>query len=224
MTAGEVPPALPSSKLSSLVARNIGIYGGTFDPVHLGHLLLAESAREQAELDEVWFLPTNLPPHKQDASVTAGALRGDMLEFAIAGAREFKVDRRELRRTGPSYTVETLRELTTEFPDDNFAFIMGADSFVDFPTWRNPGEILSLATLIVSNRGADPAPSLDPLVQKFGTEAASRVRFISMPAVDISSREIRRKVSRSESIRFLTPRPVELVINQHHLYGVDREE
>lgn len=206
------------------MARRIGIYGGTFDPVHYGHLLLAEAAREQVGLDEVWFLPTRIPPHKQNVQITEGGLRGDMLEFAIAGAREFKVDRRELRREGASYTVETLAELRREFPDDEFYFIMGADSFVDFPTWRKPEEILTLAQLIVSNRGSDPLPSLDPVRQKFGDAAAARVKFVRMPSIEVASREIRRKVNRGESIRFLVPRAVEQVISEQKLYQIDREE
>lgn len=207
-----------------LLARRIGIYGGTFDPVHYGHLILAESAREQAELDEVWFLPTRVPPHKQDGHVTDGNLRADLLEIALAGMREFKVDRRELRRRGASYTFETLTELHHEFPDVEFHFIMGADSFLDFPTWRKPQEILSLAHLVVSNRGTDSLPSLESLKASFGEEAANRVKFVRMPSIDISSREIRRKVNRRGSIRFLVPRAVEQVIVERKLYVVDREE
>jgi len=204
------------------LARRIGIYGGTFDPVHFGHLILAESAREQAALDEVWFLPTFVPPHKQDVRITDGAIRSDMLEFAVAGIREFKIDRRELRRQGASYTVETLTELKREFPADEFHFIMGADSFIDFPTWRKPDEILSLAHLIVGNRGTDPLPPLDPIRAKFGEAAAEKVKFVRMPSIDIASRDIRRKVSRGESIRFLVPRAVEQVIAEQRLYTIDR--
>lgn len=206
------------------MARRIGIYGGTFDPVHYGHLLLAEAAREQVGLDEVWFLPTRIPPHKQDVQITDGGLRSEMLEFAIAGVREFKVDRRELRRDGASYTYETLAQLRQDFPDDEFYFIMGADSFIDFPTWRKPEEILSLAHLIVSNRGTDPIPPLDPVRQKFGADAAARVIFVRMPSIEVASREIRRKVNRGESIRFLVPRAVEQVIAERKLYMIDREE
>lgn len=206
------------------MARRIGIYGGTFDPVHLGHLLLAESAREQVKLDEVWFLPTGVTPHKQDLPITEGNLRADMLEFAIAGIREFKVDRREIRRQGASFTVDTLKEVREAFPEDEFWFIMGADSFVEFPTWRKPEEILSLTHLIVANRGVSPVPSLNPIRDRFGELAASRVEFVRMPSIEIASRQIRLKVSRGESIRFLVSRAVEQVIMEQRLYRIDREE
>lgn len=197
----------------------LGVYGGTFDPVHFGHLLLAERAREECALEEVWFIPAGAPPHKLGAQIAAGAARAEMLEFAVAGVREFKVDRRELQRSGPSYTVETLRELRRERPGDELFLLLGADSLRDLPLWREPREIATLATLLVVNRGASPPPNLAPLVHHLGEEAVSRIRVVEMPGIDISASDIRRRVAAGKSIRYMTPRAVEQYIREHHLYG-----
>jgi nicotinate-nucleotide adenylyltransferase len=196
----------------------IGIYGGTFDPVHFGHLLLAEQCREQCRLDQVWFVPAGVPPHKQSAGITPGAQRAEMLEFALAGASDFAVDRREIKRSGPSFTVETLRELRHERPEDELFFLIGADSLHDLPTWREPREIAILATLVVVNRGHAPSPAVDTLIPHLGAAAVARIQIVEMPGIEFSSRDMRRRVREGRSIRFMTPRAIEQYLLEHQLY------
>jgi len=196
----------------------LGIYGGTFDPVHLGHLLLAEQCREACRLDQVWFIPAGSPPHKPEHAITPGKMRAEMLEFAVAGQPEYTVSRREVKRSGPSYTVETLRELRQEHPEDELFFLVGADSLADLPHWREPREIATLATLVVVNRGNAPLPQLESLVPHLGREAVDRILVVSMPGIDLSSSDIRRRVREGRSIRYMTPRAVEQYIRTNSLY------
>jgi nicotinate-nucleotide adenylyltransferase len=197
----------------------LGIFGGTFDPVHYGHLLLAEQCREQCRLDQVWFLPAGVPPHKLELTIAAGKARAEMLELAIAGHDGFRVDRRELDRADPCYTVDTLAALQAEDSTREFVFLLGADSLADFPTWREPRRIVELARLTVVNRGGGPLPDLGPLHPILGAALESRIAFVTIPGVDISSSDIRRRVRDGKSIRYMTPRAVECYIEAHKLYS-----
>jgi nicotinate-nucleotide adenylyltransferase len=197
----------------------LGIFGGTFDPVHYGHLLLAEQCREQCRLDEVRFIPVGVPPHKLAQTIASGTARAEMLELAVAGHERFSVDRRELKKPAACFTVETLAELHAEDPARELFFLMGADSLRDFRTWREPGRILELATLAVVNRGDEPALDLAPLRQQFGTAASDRVQIVTIPGVDLASTDIRRRVAAGRSIRYMTPRAVECYIETHKLYA-----
>ena len=197
----------------------LGILGGTFDPVHYGHLLMAESARETCRLDEVWFLPASDPPHKDNSGITSGKQRAEMLEFAIAGYPEFVVNRMEFDREGKSYTVETLAELRNKRADDELFFIIGGDSLRDLPTWREPQRILELAQIIAINRGREELTPLDQLSDSIGTAATSRIEAIAMPAIDLSSTNIRERVRNQRSIRFQLPRAVEAYIDENKLYA-----
>lgn len=147
----------------------IGIFGGSFDPIHLGHLISAEQAREQVRLEQVWFVPAARPPHKQTRDLTPFALRVEMLEMAVAGHTDFRVSEIEKERPGPSYTVETLRRLHETHPGNEWFLLMGSDSLRDFPSWREPEQIAALATLVVIGRPAGDsednpaAPSLPAL-------------------------------------------------------------
>src|SRR5882762_9450434 len=127
----------------------IGVFGGTFDPVHLGHLILAEQCREQATLDQLLFVPALLPPHKRQQPLTSFAQRVEMLALAISGHAAFRVDELEKERTGPSYTVDTLTQLQQQRPGDEFCFIIGSDSLHDLHLWYQPRRIIELATLLV---------------------------------------------------------------------------
>jgi nicotinate-nucleotide adenylyltransferase len=196
----------------------LGIFGGTFDPVHYGHLLLAEQCREQCRLDEVWFLPAGIPPHKQSRAIAPGNARVEMLEFAVAGHPSFRIDRRELVRNGPSYTVETLGELQAEDPSRELYFLVGADSLSDFPTWREPSRILELAMLAVVNRVDAPPCPLDGIRQALGAGAEQRIQFVTIPGIGLSSSDIRRRIRSGNSIRFMTPRAVECYIQAQGLY------
>ncbi len=193
----------------------IGIFGGAFDPVHNGHLLLAECCREQCELDQVWFVPTRTPPHKDADSLTPAGDRVDMLQLATAGMPEFVISRLELDREGVSWTVETLQQIHESNPDDELFLMIGADSLRDLPTWRDPETIARLATIAAVNRG--PAP-VEPFAESIPDTIRTRVAFVSMPALEISSTDIRSRIATGKSIRFLVPRAVEEVIRQRGFY------
>ena len=196
----------------------LGIYGGTFDPIHYGHLLLAERCREQLQLDEVWFIPAGTPPHKLGRVTTPARARADMIEFAVSGFPEFKVSRIEMERGGPSYTVQTLEQLRTADPSRELFLLMGADSIAEFATWKDPARILELSQVVGVNRAGDVPNllSLHALLEQTGRS----VQIIDMPAMGVSASEIRSRVARGQSIRFLTPRPVEMYVRQHKLYAV----
>jgi nicotinate-nucleotide adenylyltransferase len=196
----------------------LGIFGGTFDPVHLGHLVLAETVREESGLDELWFMPARVPPHKQSEEISSPKARMEMLELAIAGHARFRVSDLELRRDGPSYTVETLRGLREQRPNDELHVVIGGDSLADLPTWKEPEEILKLARVIAVNRGREEL-TLAATLDHFGETAAERIQLVQMPAIDISATELRERVRTGKSIRYQVPRSVELYIQQHGLYS-----
>lgn len=204
----------------------LGIYGGTFDPVHYGHLLLAEQCREQCELDEVQFVPAAIPPHKEDADITAGKHRLNMLDFALSGCPELTISDIELRRTGPSYTVDTLQQLVDEDTDLELFLLMGMDSLVDFPNWRRPDRILELATLVAVNRHSlhDEASqgAAVAAIERLAPDARQRLKIVEMPDIEISSTDLRRRVREGRSIRFQSPRPVAMYIAEHGLYRESR--
>lgn len=198
----------------------LGLLGGTFDPVHYGHLLLAECCREECRLDEVWFVPAAVPPHKQRDDLAPGPQRCEMLELAAAGHTAFRVSRLEVERGGVSYTVDTLQELRDEDPARELFFLMGADSLLDLPNWKEPRRFCELATPVVVHRAGAAPPDYSRLA---GIVSADRISQISrlrveMPVIGISSRELRQRVAAGLSIRYRTPRAVEKYIETHGLY------
>ena len=197
----------------------IGILGGTFDPVHYGHLILAETCRDVLQLDQVRFVPAGDPPHKPDAKISDGHARADMLLLAVSGYPEFVIDRRELKRNGPSFTVDTLAELTAENPGSELYFLMGADSLRELPTWRQPGRIAELATIVACNRPGVPSLDRSQIVDWVGQTIAARVITMVVPGMDLSATDLRRRVAEGRGLRFLTPRAVEAFIAQHGLYA-----
>lgn len=197
----------------------LGVFGGTFDPVHYGHLLMAELALEQCRLDQLWFVPAAVPPHKQATPISDAQPRIEMLELAIGGHPRMAVSRVEIERGGVSFTVDTLAALHAEQPDRELFLVVGADSVVDLPNWRDPGRIAELATLAVCGRAGfhiDEAA----LAAISAAGAGERVRCleVEMPLIELSSREIRRRVAAGLSIRFQTPRAVEKYIETQGLY------
>ena len=196
----------------------LGILGGTFDPVHYGHLLLAECAREQCRLDQVWFMPAATPPHKLEQKITPAETRIEMLELAAAGNPRLAVSRLEADRGGLSYTVDTLRQLAAEDASRELFLLLGADSLADLPNWR-AGRNLRLAIPAVVRRAGqaiDYAP-LAPLVAPERLELFRR-HEVEMPLVELSSRELRSRIARGLGIRYRTPRAVEQYIATNHLY------
>lgn len=197
----------------------LGLFGGTFDPVHWGHLLLAERCREACELDEVWLIPTGNPPHKSQTGISPAKARVEMLQMALAGLREYSVNQMEVKRQGTTYTYETLEQLTKDQPERELFFLIGADSLFDLPKWKKPERIAELATIVAVNRGGESEPDLSELP----AEIAAKVKLVTMPDMAISSSEIRERVRNSESIRFMLPRAVETYIQHHQLYVAETD-
>jgi nicotinate-nucleotide adenylyltransferase len=168
----------------------LGIFGGSFDPIHHGHLILARAALEELNLDRVIFIPANVSPHKTDTIPATAQDRLAMVQLAIEGEAGFESSDLELLRPPPSYTVETLRELTTQQPDDEFILLIGADNVAKFDTWREPDKIRRLAQIAVLDRANHETPHDWPVVRRF---------------IDISSTDIRARVAAGRSIRYLTP-------------------
>lgn len=198
----------------------IGIYGGSFDPVHLGHLLLAECAREQLHLDRVLFVPTATPPHKVEQAMTPGRDRVEMLRLATGGVEAFEVNSYEVDRGGVNYTYETLAHFHAEDSQAELFFLLGADMFTDLPNWRHPERVCELALPVAVGRPGwariDEA-ILAGIVSPERFEAI-RAHRVDMPLVDLSSTDIRRRVAAGLSIRYRVPRAVEMYIYSQRLY------
>ena len=191
----------------------LGLFGGTFDPIHLGHLILAEGCRDACALDRVWFVVAGLPPHKQGERTPVDD-RLEMVRIAIAGHPAFEVSDIEAKRPGPHYSVETLEAIRRERPEDDLFFLIGADSLVDLPGWRQPERIARLATIVVVNRpGLEWAGELPD----FGPEAHP-LRTVSVPPIGIASHDLRRRWAEGRSIRYQVPRGVEAYIEAQGLY------
>ena len=169
----------------------LGLFGGTFDPVHFGHLLLAECCREQCRLDAVWFLPTAVPPHKQDRPPTPAELRIEMLELATAGNEAMAVSRYEADRGGVNYTAQTLEHFHQEDPQRELFFLLGADMLRDLPHWREPGRICALALPVAVRRSGRSPLDFGPLAQFVPPERIESIRDnqVEMPEIGISSTE-----------------------------------
>jgi nicotinate-nucleotide adenylyltransferase len=199
----------------------LGIFGGSFDPVHYGHLLLAESAREQLALDQVWFIPAAVAPHKQNRTAEATARqRIEMLELAIAGHEAFRISTIEIERGGVSYTVETLQAIQDQLPDAELFLLMGADSLSDLLNWREPARICELAWPVVSRRADAPEPDfsiLAHLVSPARLMALDALR-LDMPIIQFSSTDLRARAESGRSLRYRLPRAVEQYIHAQQLY------
>ena len=197
----------------------IGLFGGTFDPVHMGHLILAEQCRDQAGLDEVWFLPSYHPPHKATSVITRFEQRCDMLELATAGHPAFRINRIERELPPPSYTAETLTELRRRHPEHEFALLMGSDQLPDLPLWYEPVRVIEQASLVVVPRPGVMLWTAERLARALRVEvAAVRLRFVACPMIEIASRELRRAIGDGMSVRYLVPRAVEEYVRERKLY------
>jgi nicotinate-nucleotide adenylyltransferase len=182
----------------------IGVFGGTFDPVHVGHLAIAQAALDTADLDRVVFVPARRSPLKEHGPAAGEEDRLAMLEAAVKGEPRFSVSRSELDRPEPSYTVDTLEDLKSE---GDLFLILGSDALADLPKWRSPDRIRALAKLLVARRPGAPEP-----------DASSRARAFDAPCLDISSRELRARASRGLSLRYLVPDDVWRHIERKGLY------
>jgi nicotinate-nucleotide adenylyltransferase len=200
----------------------VGIFGGTFDPIHYGHLIVAEQAREQAGLDRVWFVPSARPPHKADRVVTPFDRRAEMLTLALAGHEDkFRVETIERDRPGLSYTADTLDALAQAHPDTEWFLILGADSVHDLPGWHEPLRIIDRATVLAACRPGHLVWSATDLAAALGI-SPNRVRLgvVDVPLIDIASRDLRRRAAEGRSLLFQLPRAVEVYIGEKKLYRV----
>lgn len=198
----------------------IGIFGGTFNPVHIGHLLVADACREQCGLDEVWFVPAAVAPHKQDQTTAPAADRLEMLKLAAGGNEAFRVSDLELERGGVSYSVDTLEAVHAAHPEAELYLLVGADTLTDLPNWRNPRRVCELALPTAVCRPGFGKLDFSLLVPLVEPSRLARIRElrVEMPLIGISSREIRSRVAAGKSIRYQVPRAVEKYIETARLY------
>ncbi len=197
----------------------IGILGGTFNPIHLGHMIIAENAYDEFGLDEVWFMPAYIPPHKRGEHILDNELRLKMVECAVADHPHFKAFDYEIRKADVSYTSETLKFLRTAYPDYTFYFIMGADSLFAIDTWHHPREIFRDAALIAAAREDIDLDLLRAKADELTRDYGARIYIESVPKIDISSTMIRKRVAEGRSIEFLVPDRVREFIYQNQIYA-----
>jgi nicotinate-nucleotide adenylyltransferase len=212
--------------------RPIGLFGGTFDPIHYGHLRTAFELWQSLRLAEVRFLPTGNPPHR-DTALASAELRLQMVRAAIAGQPAFLVDDREVRRTGLSYSVDTLTELRTEFADRSLCLLLGMDAFLGLPHWHRWRELLDLAHVVVAHRPGWKAPTQGPLgevmvdrgtgsVRDLHEARAGRVYVHAVTQLEISSTELRQLIVAGRDPRYLVPDSVRTIIQETECYAAAR--
>ncbi|HLO15587.1 MAG TPA: nicotinate-nucleotide adenylyltransferase [Anaerolineales bacterium] len=197
--------------------ERVGLFGGTFDPPHVGHLILASEARSQLELKRILWTVTPDPPHKQDQWITPLEHRLAMVKLAIRDNPFFELSRVELDRPGPHYTVDTIRLLAEQNPDAEIVPIIGGDSLHDLPTWHQPKELLYAAHWVGVMRRPGEEPDLQELEREL-PGISSKVHYVDAPLLEIASREIRNRVATGQPFRYYLPNPVYHYINKHHLY------
>jgi nicotinate-nucleotide adenylyltransferase len=225
------------SRSGGRVETRIGLFGGTFNPIHLGHLRAAEEVREALALERVLFIPSAIPPHKSaDAidPIADAARRFDWVERATADQKKFVVDRIEIDREGPSYLVDTLVALREREPGASLVFIVGEDAFAEMGEWREPERLFALANFAVMTRPPGRMRDLEARIPDIvrgsyafsdagrtarHREAGTRIDLVEITALDISSREIRRALRAAESIRYLVPESIREEIEQSGFYG-----
>ncbi|MEE1228260.1 MAG: nicotinate-nucleotide adenylyltransferase [Lachnospiraceae bacterium] len=202
--------------------KKVGIMGGTFNPIHFGHLLLAETAYHQFNLDTVMIMPTKNPYYKKMGNSVTEQDRVNMVTSAIADNDHFILSKEELNRDGTTYTVDTLEALTASNPDTDYYFIMGEDSLYHIESWRNPERILELAVILVAARGGTSG-SLMSQIEYIEDKFDGDIRLLEAPFLEISSNDIRRRVREEDSIRYMLPKSVIDYIYEKGLYKPDKE-
>jgi len=199
--------------------QRIGVFGGSFDPVHMGHLTIAQDAVEQLELDRLIFVPAAVPPHKQGRTLAEGRHRLEMLQLATESNLSFEVSDMELQRGGVSYTFDTMRQVQAEHPGAQLFFIVGLDSLTILHSWRNVDQLLELCTLVPFARGGeDPARVAEQIQLPEPVKTGLMERLIRIHEIEISASEVRMRLAEGLSIRYLVPPEVEMYIAEHHLY------
>jgi len=201
------------------MAPRIGLFGGSFNPIHIGHLISARAMREQLQLDQVIFLPSQQPPHKDAKQLAPAHHRAKMVQAAIVGENGFAFDDFDLNRGGPCYTIETVVHFQKEYSAAKLYWFIGADSLMELRTWHRAKELISMCTIVTAARPPH-APDWHALEVAFGPELTGKLRtgLMETPTIDISATKIRRRVADGLSIRYLVPEVVREHIESHKLY------
>jgi nicotinate-nucleotide adenylyltransferase len=212
-----------SARPTPVAVGSLGVFGGTFDPIHVAHLAVAQEAVEALGLERVLFVPAGQPPHKPGQVITAAAHRLAMVQLAVAGNDRFEVDRLELDREGPSYTVDTLealvamRSTATPALDQTLTLILSAEAFLGLPSWNEPHRVLELARVAVAPRDGYPGAGAAFVAENF-PEFVGRVVFLDGPRLRLSATELRERAAAGRSLRYLVPDAVAAYIDDHDLY------
>jgi nicotinate-nucleotide adenylyltransferase len=199
--------------------KKVGIMGGTFDPIHIGHLILGENAYQQLGLDRVVFMPSGNPPHKRDREGRASdEQRMDMVKLAIASNRHFKFSSMEMNEDGYSYTYLTLEKLNEKHPDTRYYFIIGADSLFDFKGWRNPQRICDACTLVVATRNHTSDEELDKAIEDVRQTFGADIVKLNTENIDVSSHQLRDWIAAGKTVKYYAPDEVINYIKSYHVY------
>lgn len=204
--------------------KKIGIMGGTFNPIHLAHLILAESAREQAGLSSVMFLPSKRTQEKADTYILPDEQRCELIKRAIAANPAFYLSTLELERGGTTYTADTVSALKNGSPETEFYFIIGGDSLISFPSWRNPEVILKHVHLLATSRGMLSPEQIHAAAERIRSVFCVGVQLFDTPKMEISSSEIRERLAGNRSVRYLVPEAVEHFLLEHGCYQKPEKE
>lgn len=197
----------------------IGLFGGTFDPVHIGHLVAARLAKEALNLDRMIFMPSGVPPHKLGKEITEGTIRLQMLLLAVGDQPDFEVSDWELSKEGPSYTVETLEYFSKQYPKDELYFVMGADMLCDLPNWSNPSRILELVQIIGMARPGFALEECRLSLRQTLPAADHRIHYVDIPELELSSTWLRGRLHNRLSVQYLIPEKVIRFIEENGLYA-----
>ncbi|MCB5385698.1 nicotinate-nucleotide adenylyltransferase [Blautia glucerasea] len=199
--------------------KRIGIMGGTFDPIHMGHLILGEQSFEQLHLDKVLFMPSGNPPHKRNrAGRASDGQRVDMVRLAIEDNPHFELSLAEMHETGYTYTYRTLEELKEQNPDTDYYFIIGADSLFTFDEWKEPARICRACTLVVAVRDHASSDELNQEIKRLSAEYEGRFTLLDTMNIDVSSHQIRSWVSKGKSLKYYVPDPVISYMKENGIY------
>lgn len=197
----------------SVTGKKVGLFGGTFDPVHHGHLIIAQTVMERASLDRMIFIPSARPPHKGEDIMFDAAVRFSLLSRALRDNEFFSVSDVEMRRKGLSYTIDTIREMKAQYPPETeFFFLVGRDNLYEIQTWRNPRGILEECTVLVAERACPENRDIPRWIQE-------RVQRVQAPLIEISSTDIRQRLREGRSIRYLVPEGIEEMIREYMTAG-----
>lgn len=208
-----------------MARQKIGLMGGTFNPIHYGHLLIAENAYEQFGLDEVIFIPTGRSPHKDARQILDARERMEMIRLAIADNPHFSCSDYEIKKEGVSYTYLTVQAFYESAAGSELYFIMGADSLAYFDSWMRPDKISRMSTILAAVRDGLNMEELLPIQKELGQTYGTKIGFINTPNFSVSSRMIRKRICSGHTIRYLVPDVVEQYLKEHHVYvGASSEE